>query len=308
MAKEVLQKTNYAPTFRFVLEPYKGLKSRFTCPNCGSKHSFARYVDVTTGSYVGDDYGRCNKETHCGYIKPPVTDKPVMVTSNKVIPEYVNYSDNNINLIPSSNVLRSLSNYEDNNFIKFLYSKFNHDDVRRAIEMYKIGTSCKWGGATIFWQIDKDFETRTGKIMLYDENTGKRVKDPYNHISWVHSIYTDYNLKQCFFGEHLITDEEQDVCIVESEKTAIICSIVRPNKVWLATGGLMNINECRLLPLHDKKMTFFPDKGEAYFKWCERLTKFEGDYDFEVSNILNTDNGLEEGEDLGDLVLKSLVN
>ena len=41
--------------------------------------------------------------------------------------------------------------------------------------------------------------------MLYDEDTGKRVKKPYNHITWVHNpdkdlkekSITDFNLKQC---------------------------------------------------------------------------------------------------------------
>ena len=57
MAKEV----EYKPfTFRYQLEPYKGRDSRFTCPQCGKKNTFARYVDVTTGEYADDDCGRCN--------------------------------------------------------------------------------------------------------------------------------------------------------------------------------------------------------------------------------------------------------
>lgn len=42
--------------------------------------------------------------------------------------------------------------------------------------------------------------------MLYNPTTGKRIKEPYNHVTWVHSVLhkEDYNLKQCFFGEHLL--------------------------------------------------------------------------------------------------------
>ena len=61
MAKEVKQIKN-SSVHRFVLEPYKGLDSRFTCPSCRKKHSFTKYVDVTTGNYIGDDFGRCNRE------------------------------------------------------------------------------------------------------------------------------------------------------------------------------------------------------------------------------------------------------
>ena len=42
--------------------------------------------------------------------------------------------------------------------------------------------------------------------MLYDPTTGKRVKEPFNHISWVHKVIKqpEFELKQCLFGEHLL--------------------------------------------------------------------------------------------------------
>ena len=213
-------------------------------------------------------------------------------------------------------MLRSLSEYKNNNFIKFLLKYFDSEQVNKVIEKYKIGTSNKWKGATIFWQIDKEWDVRTGKIMLYDEDTGKRVKKPYNHITWVHNpdkdlkekSITDFNLKQCFFGEHLINDSVKNYSIVESEKTAILCSLLNPKMTWLATGGLQNINEERLLPLKDKKLIFYPDKGEAYNKWCDKLEIFMSEYDIKISDILNKDERLEEGEDLADLGIIKLKN
>ena len=46
--------------------------------------------------------------------------------------------------------------------------------------------------------------------MLYNSETGKRIKEPYNHVTWVHSVLhkDDYNLKQCFFGEHLLSEDK----------------------------------------------------------------------------------------------------
>jgi len=316
MAKEVKQTKN-SSVHRFILEPYKGLDSRFTCPSCRKKHSFTRYVDITTGNYFGDDFGRCSREINCGYIKSPtgkdIKNKELFVDSSKVKKEFINLTDR-ISLIDSKLMLRSLSEYKNNNFIKFLLKYFDSEQVNKVIEKYKIGTSNKWKGATIFWQIDKEWDVRTGKIMLYDEDTGKRVKKPYNHITWVHNpdkdlkekSITDFNLKQCFFGEHLINDSVKNYSIVESEKTAILCSLLNPKITWLATGGLQNINEERLLPLKDKKLIFYPDKGEAYNKWCDKLEIFMNDYDIKVSDILNKDERLEEGEDLADLGLIKL--
>jgi hypothetical protein len=42
--------------------------------------------------------------------------------------------------------------------------------------------------------------------MLYNANTGKRIKEPFNHATWVHSVLKlpEFNLQQCFFGEHLL--------------------------------------------------------------------------------------------------------
>lgn len=57
--------------FHYTLEPYKGPDSRHTCPACGAAHKFARYIDATTGEYVADTCGRCDREDSCGYhLKP----------------------------------------------------------------------------------------------------------------------------------------------------------------------------------------------------------------------------------------------
>ena len=42
----------------------------------------------------------------------------------------------------------------------------------------------KTPGAVVFWQIDRDNNIRTGKIMEYNPETGKRS----GLINWVHAI------------------------------------------------------------------------------------------------------------------------
>jgi hypothetical protein len=63
----------------------------------------------------------------------------------------------------------------------------------------------------IFWQIDIHGKVRTGKIMQYNSITGKRIKHQNGAIDWVHNklkktgaLPEDFNLQQCFFGEHLL--------------------------------------------------------------------------------------------------------
>ena len=69
----------------------------------------------------------------------------------------------------------SLNNYDNNNFVKFLYSKFDSDKVTELLGKYKIGTTLNEFHGTLFWQIDIEQKIRGGKIISYDQY-GKRTK------------------------------------------------------------------------------------------------------------------------------------
>jgi len=56
---------------RYILEPYSGPGSRHTCPECGRKGAFVRYIDTETGEQLADNVGRCNREDSCGYHYKP---------------------------------------------------------------------------------------------------------------------------------------------------------------------------------------------------------------------------------------------
>ena len=57
--------------YRFTLEKYRGIKSRYTCPQCGRKYVFTRYIDTETNQYIADDVGKCNRLDKCGYHYTP---------------------------------------------------------------------------------------------------------------------------------------------------------------------------------------------------------------------------------------------
>ena len=74
----------------------------------------------------------------------------------------------------------------------------------------------------MYWQVDKDNNVRSGKIMLYNPETGHRVKDErYGaRVNWVHSELKlqNFHLQQCLFGEHLLPlYTDRTVMLVESE-------------------------------------------------------------------------------------------
>ena len=53
--------------------------------------------------------------------------------------------------------------------------------------------------------------------------------------------------------------DKKTVCVVEAEKTAVIMSEVKPEYVWLATGGKTELNVAKLRPLEGRRIILFPD-------------------------------------------------
>lgn len=208
---------------------------------------------------------------------------------------------------PFDFVKKSAKN-DNNNFVKFLNSKFDSNKVNEVIKTYSIGRSKHWNGATIFWQIDLLSRVRYGKVMLYDAVTGKRVKKPFNHFTNIHTLLKlkDFNYKQCLFGLHLLSANKKPIAVVESEKTAVIMSLVDDSYLWLATGGKGNFKYDILEPLAGKKVIAFPDTGETL--WNEIANRLnDTGFNIEVSDVLEGE-GYPTGFDLADVVLQQMEN
>ncbi len=82
-----------------------------------------------------------------------------------------------------------------------------------------------------------------------------------------------FNLKQCFFGKHLLpTDNTKPVAIVESEKSALIASSYLPQYIWIASGGKNGcFREENLIILKDRNVVLFPDLG-ATDDWSAKIS------------------------------------
>ena len=62
------------------------------------------------------------------------------------------------------------------------------------------------------------------------------------------------------------------VAVVEAEKSAVILSEHFPEYLWMATGGLGEVQAEKFRPLRGRKVIFFPDTdpdGTAYRRWYE---------------------------------------
>jgi hypothetical protein len=154
--------------------------------------------------------------------------------------------------------------------------------------------------------------------MQYNPVTGKRLKHQSGAIDWVHNklkksgkLPEDFNLQQCFFGEHLLNIyPEKKVAIVESEKSAIIASCIMPELVWLAAGNLngLSLEKCQVLK--DRNVAFLPDLG-VYEKWGLKVIKIQKQCNCKitVSTLLEyeaTDTDRSNGLDIADYIIAEI--
>ena len=209
--------------YRFHLQKYRP-GSKTACPECGRKSCFARYIDEEGEISFPDNVGICDHINSCGYHYTPEE----YFRDNPTVKEKLNEQERNggtpivakalakpqpeqkpqISFLPSDWVEQSMRRYDINPLYCYFTKVAGKEDTDRLFRLYRVGTSRMWGGAAVFWQIDRNGNVRAGKIMGYDVETGHRIKEPFNHVSWVHSArkIPDFRMKQCLFGEHLLSD------------------------------------------------------------------------------------------------------
>lgn len=304
------------------LEKYKGKDTRHQCPACNDKISFVYYMETEKNTPIHKAVGKCNHESGCGYHYTPKQYfidndiksewKPSQHTKPVEPPRTMGVL--NFDLVEKS------ASYQSN-FVRFLFDIFDHNStvnptIIRLCQSYAIGaTKAK---EVIFWQIDESGKVRTGKVMQYDPASGKRQS-----VDWIHSrmikaklLPENFNLVQCFFGQHLLKlNPAATVAIVESEKTAIIASGLMPDFIWIAAGQLqgLNIDKCKCLT--GRNVVLFPDLSEkkenrmtAFEVWSAKATEIMKTYQCKVivSDILErnaTGTDRQKGLDIADYLI-----
>ena len=175
---------------------------------------------------------------------------------------------------------------------------------------YCVGATRK--GGVIFWQIDRDGRVHDGKVMYYQTDCHRckdeahrptwvsailRRRDPFPNAP--------HETSHCFFGLHLIyettdctdslttnytnyTNYSQDaqphscnslnslskkiIVLVEAEKTAFVLSERYPQYIWLAAGGLGEVQTEKFRQLRGHRVIMVPDTdpdGTAFRRWHE---------------------------------------
>lgn len=183
----------------------------------------------------------------------------------------------------------------------FLFDNFDNNDVIRASNEYNLGRDPKTGRTAFIFQ-DIYQKYRYIKCVNYNRADGKRNKEdkfpffaPYNSKG---------GFKACLFGEHLLKDHKGAVELVESEKTAIIASIMYPNLTWLATGGSNGLTYEKAEHLRGRLVRKWVDcdpAGRRVDKDRKVLRYFNADL-----VIKDVDPSRNDKADLADIILENL--
>lgn len=255
-------------------------RKKYDCPCCGNKKTFTRYIHVETLEDLNKNTGICDRLNNCGYHYAPkqyFNDNKGLINqfeSNKPVIDNTWFNNNQIISFIEKKYLNASMQYfdtENNRLYKYLNDCFGRNAAENLCKRYMVGNSTHFQGGNTFWQMDINQKIRTGKIMLYDDVTGKRIK---KYENWEHSILrdksliNDFHLKQCFFGEHILKYETTEpVAIVESLKTALICYLFMPQYIWLASGGMhgLTVEKCKVLK--GREVILFPDLGKGFDNW-----------------------------------------
>lgn len=274
----------------------------------------------------------------------------------------INHKPSSINLHKMNSIVNSYlvkCQGINSSFCRAIVSSgiLSQEQLNHAAEVYHLGQTTDDG--VIFWQIDQDQQLRDGKIMFYKPDC-HRDRD---HVpSWVSfrlkkkgELPSAWKADYCLFGLHLLglrhdddalryDDDNRIIAIVESEKTAIICSelipklslqapinykpstitpqpssinhkplTITPSIVWLATGGMDALTIESLRPLVGYKVIVFPDtdlRGEAYKKWQSILSETQKvlGQPFYISNLLElhaTEDQKKRKIDIADFIVES---
>ncbi len=225
------------------------------------------------------------------------------------------------------------SRSDRNNLARWLSTRFPAEQVAEVFARYRTGSTRD--GRIIYWQIDEHGQVRAGKVMAYDLD-GHRMKDGKGNVCWVHSMkidgirFDEMLVPQCLFGEHLASPlplprrgdsntamqdsppweglGEAPLCLVESEKTALIMSLIKPDRVWLATGGKANFKESMLAPLLGHEVAVYPD-ADALTDWYARAVGMNRTLGTRLHiptwyyDLMNHDEARRAGWDLADVIL-----
>jgi len=289
----------------FIYQLERGSKKHL-CPACGTKR-FVRYINTNDGNYLPEAYGRCDRESKCGYHLNPYTDgfgkdESYNPTQGK---QYARAREAKlskppvITYIPAEVLHTTLGNYGQNTFIQNLLQTvpypFTPADVERVISLYYLGTigTGYRAGAVTFPFINEAGQVAAIQVKQFDDTNHTTGTDFIHSIlqkehlragmplpHWLENYTKQDKRITCLFGAHLLAKYPHNaVALVEAPKTAVYGSLYfgfpdsHDGVIWLAVYNKSSFTLDKLRVLQGREVFVFPDlskDGSTFNEWQQK--------------------------------------
>lgn len=255
------------------------------CPSCG-KRRFVPYVLTADPSVsAGPEYGRCDREQSCGYLRYPGSD---VKTAEPQEAGPFGVMEGEPLRFPAAETVAKARVTDANTLWQAYNQLLPAQDLLDAMRMYRIDTAPD--GSCIYWQWDgAENGVRTGKAIMYgkDGHRKKREDGEALPVYWYHKLHEQEGkeLQQCLFGQHLlIVDKKSPVLVVESEKTAVLMTAYElfiqhlnadiERHIYLACGGSQMLKGAiDLSCLFGRRVMLVPDDGQ-WLNWSRTANAY----------------------------------
>jgi len=303
--------------YKTSLRPHKD-GGKMVCPSCGRK-SFVPYIYNDTGDIVDSTCGRCDHVQSCGYHLAPAEffknnpdAKPIEKHEaySKPQPSIINFCT-----LDEWKVRQTADEAIQCDFAQGLLKFFKADKVAQAINRYHV-QSIGFDRNTTFPCISVDGSVTDVMCLGYGSDLHRNPNVCYHYYgdkkqkAQLDALYPNkYTYNPCYFGEHLLSDgTEKNIGLVESQKSAIICSMVFPQMTWLATCGCGNFNVTKSHTLKDRRIFVYPDKGSSdkWGKIVETMKRYS--YNVHLRPIMEELQGYGANSDIADVILDNIKN
>ena len=320
----------------FVVSPQRNMCK---CFSCGKSYDPIGFLMNIEG---GHTYREALEYVATRYGIP--IEEETEKTKTMILPRIINHETAGLPPLitfPRDYVIRSMREKENNltTWMRSLpWSDEDKEMLDQWMKLYAVGTSQhgRTKGWTAFWYMDEELRARNCKFMAYLPD-GHRDKElnPYArdgqlrhyNFDWFGAMTDKDNPRNCgkgiwssreartelcLFGLHLVDSfPEAEVCIVESEKTAILAQTAsKPGeKIFMATGSKSALTRKQLEPLikRNRWIILYPDI-DGIEQW-RQAAKAIGYDKIQISpNIQRLYDPQIDGEkaDIGDIIVRML--
>jgi len=251
--------SNSSNSYRYILDKSS---RKFFCPECEKKR-FVKFIDIKTGQYLPDHYGRCDKGDGHYFLNPYLDGYAKMIWEQeqkvtgvtKVTPSKQTFFHTKPKPQPKNEPVyfdfetfrQTLEpkRYEQNIFIQNLLHRVAHpfkvEDITKVIQLYRLGTISNGyrTGAITFPFIDINDNVRTIQVKQFDSTNHTTGTDFLHSMiekhhtrnnqpkpNWLEAYIKQDKRVSCLFGEHLLSKYPYNpIALVEAPKTAIYGSL-----------------------------------------------------------------------------------